>query len=808
MSAAPKPASESLLSVRDLHVTYRAAGGVPAVRGVSFDLAAGETLGLAGESGSGKSTLAGALLRLLPRGTKVTGEVLLDGEDVLRMRPGRLRAVRWTELAIVFQGALHSLNPVQRVGPQIGEAIELHSPKMRGGQVKRRVEELLEFVGLPARRAVDYPHQLSGGQRQRVLIALALACNPRLLIADEPTTALDVMVQAQVLRLLENLQKDFGLAVVFITHDLSTLASVCRRLAVMYAGRIVEEGPSAEVFAEPGAPVHARPRRRVPRHRRPGLPDAALRASPGDPPDPRDLPSGCPFHPRCPVARPECPDDRRRALARGARPQRGLRARPGRRMAQVTARRCSSSRGLEVRFRGRHGSLARAVDGVDLDVRARRGARARRRVRLRQDDARADDRRPRAARTPARCASRASASARSGRALRGYRRRVQMVFQDPSGALNPRQTIYEVVAEGVRIQKPPGVEEALVADALARAGLRPPERFFPLYPVRGLGRPAPARRDRRGDGARAEPARRRRARLEPRRLGARRDPPAHAEARPRDRASRILVVTHDLGLAWNIADRVAVMYLGRIVEQGTTEELLLRPRHPYTRALLSVVPEVGRVEQQILVGEAPDPTRIPPGCRFHPRCPLVASGEAARLGIEERCRGEDPVLAPVRDAVAGQVAACHATAFTEAVAGCRRSQRLTSGRAGRPAPRRRPRPTTWYASASERRSSARLGAALRLGPGDAVARGRAGPGVAGIRGGHADLAVVALLHPRVELRLVLRAVADRGPRRPAEDVVLDPPEDRRGRVSIGPLRPAARRTAALRSAVPRPRREA
>jgi peptide/nickel transport system ATP-binding protein len=302
VNAVPATQATPLLSVRDLRVTYGTqASAIPAVRGVDLDLGVGETLGLAGESGCGKSSLAGALLRLLPRGTQVTGSVLLDGEDVLTMKPGRLRAVRWTELAIVFQGALHTLNPVQRIGSQIGEAIRLHSPGARGSAVSARVGELLELVGLPARRARDYPHQLSGGQRQRVLIGLALACEPRLLIADEPTTALDVMVQAQVLRLLEDLQQRLGLAVVFITHDLSTLAAVCKRIAVMYAGRIVEEGPSDQVFA---APAH--PYTRALAAAFPIIGDPAFRMAPtglaGDPPDPRELPSGCPFRPRCPDA--------------------------------------------------------------------------------------------------------------------------------------------------------------------------------------------------------------------------------------------------------------------------------------------------------------------------------------------------------------------------------------------------------------------------------------------------------------------------------------------------------------------------
>jgi len=295
----------SVLELRDLHVTYRTEGGpVPAVRGVNLSLEIGDTVGLAGESGCGKSTIAAALLRLLPKGTEVRGDVLLDGEDVYAMKPGRLRAVRWTSAAIVFQGALHSLNPVRRVGQQIEEAILLHS-QMSNRAARVRVGDLLERVGLPAARADRYPHQLSGGQRQRVLIALALSCEPKLLIADEPTTALDVMVQAQVLALLEQLQREQGLALLFITHDLSVLTSTCRRLAVMYAGRIVEEGASNEVFADPQHPYS-----RALAAAFPTIGDLSSRMNPqglaGDPPDPSALPTGCPFHPRCAVAVAEC----------------------------------------------------------------------------------------------------------------------------------------------------------------------------------------------------------------------------------------------------------------------------------------------------------------------------------------------------------------------------------------------------------------------------------------------------------------------------------------------------------------------
>jgi len=295
----------SLLSVRNLNVTYTTQGGeVPAVRGVDLEVGRGEVLGLAGESGCGKSTVAHAVLRLLPPGARAEGEVLLDEEDVLAMKPGRLRAVRWTEAAIVFQGAMHALNPVRRVGDQIAEAMTIHRQASER-EALLRARELVEQVGLPARRARDFPHELSGGQKQRIMIAMALACNPSLIIADEPTTALDVMVQAQVLALLSGLQREFGLAMIFITHDLSVLVEACDRIAVMYAGRVVEEGPSESLF---GSPAH--PYTRSLAAAFPQIGDGRFRRAPsglpGDPPDPAAVPSGCAFHPRCPDAIEAC----------------------------------------------------------------------------------------------------------------------------------------------------------------------------------------------------------------------------------------------------------------------------------------------------------------------------------------------------------------------------------------------------------------------------------------------------------------------------------------------------------------------
>ena len=319
--------TSTLLEFRDVSLAYRTEEGpLPAVRDVSFAVRAGEVVGVAGESGCGKSTLASTVLRLQPRDATVEGEVLVDGKDVLTISWGDLRAVRWGEASIVFQGALHSLNPVKRVEDQIGEAIRAHEPEVSDQDVHERVEELLGQVGLPPGRSRAYPHQLSGGQKQRVMIAMALACRPRLIVADEPTTALDVMVQAQILDLLTMFVRELGLGMLIISHDLSVLADVCDRVAVMYAGRLVEVGAADEVFTDPLHPYSRALSASFPR-----IGDPAARYSPsglaGDPPDPRELPPGCSFSPRCALAVDAC---------REAEPPL-LEARPGRQVACIRA---------------------------------------------------------------------------------------------------------------------------------------------------------------------------------------------------------------------------------------------------------------------------------------------------------------------------------------------------------------------------------------------------------------------------------------------------------------------------------------
>ena len=295
-----------LLQVKDLHVH---AGDKYIVDGVDLELQHGEALGLAGESGCGKTTTALALMKLLPGALSQTGTMTLNLKDsdepinLERRTETGMRYVRWRHISLVFQGAMNALDPVQRVEVQFDEAIRLHSPKADSNEVKARTEELLTTVGLPNVVGRRYAHQLSGGQRQRVMIALALACNPSLVIADEPTTALDVVMQAQVLQLLERLRERLGLALILITHDLGVLAETCDRIAIMYAGRIVEIGPVDTVFSNPQHPYTKRLLESMPSiGGSRGLADPI----PGGPPDPGESPPGCRFRPRCPYAQEIC----------------------------------------------------------------------------------------------------------------------------------------------------------------------------------------------------------------------------------------------------------------------------------------------------------------------------------------------------------------------------------------------------------------------------------------------------------------------------------------------------------------------
>ncbi|WP_225414273.1 ABC transporter ATP-binding protein [Stigmatella hybrida] len=294
----------ALLSVKDLRVEYLTpAGPVCAVDGVSFDIGKGEVLGLAGESGSGKSTVAQALLRILRPPAVITGgQVFFEGQDVLAMSEAQLRQLRWRKISLVFQSAMNSLNPILSIGEQIVDAIQAHLPMKRPEALDRAVA-LLKLVGIDSSRLTSYPHQLSGGMRQRVVIAIALALEPPLMLMDEPTTALDVVVQKEILHQVSELKEKLGFSILFITHDLSLILEFSTRIAVLYAGKLMEMAPSRELFTAPKHPytqglLGSVPSVRGPRRKLVGIP--------GSPPDMRRLPSGCRFHPRCPSAMDQC----------------------------------------------------------------------------------------------------------------------------------------------------------------------------------------------------------------------------------------------------------------------------------------------------------------------------------------------------------------------------------------------------------------------------------------------------------------------------------------------------------------------
>ncbi len=299
--------SAPLLVVEELRTHFKMSDGwVKAVDGVSFRLNDGEALGIAGESGCGKTTTALSLMRLLPPNARIRkgSSIKLFGIDVVPKTEDQLRRYRWREVSIVFQGAMNALNPVRTVGDQIAEPIEVRLGEPRD-RARKRAGELLELVGIPRKRAGAYPHELSGGMRQRAMIAMALACDPAIVVGDEPTTALDVMVQAQILQLLERLRQELGLSLILITHDLSVIADTCDRTLIMYAGKVAEEGPVKRIFTAPRHPyttklLGAFPNIQADRR--------TLETIPGLPPDLRDPPSGCRFHPRCPAVMDVCKD--------------------------------------------------------------------------------------------------------------------------------------------------------------------------------------------------------------------------------------------------------------------------------------------------------------------------------------------------------------------------------------------------------------------------------------------------------------------------------------------------------------------
>jgi peptide/nickel transport system ATP-binding protein len=651
---------------------------VHAVRGIDFAVEAGEVLAIVGESGCGKSITSLTILGLLPKTARVSGSVRFRGRELLGLPDREMRHVRGRSIAMVFQDTMTSLNPVYRIRAQLIETLRAHDPSISGVEAERRSLELLEAVGISsARRRLDqFPHELSGGMRQRVVIAIAMANRPDVIIADEPTTALDVTVQAQVLELLKLAHVTTGSAMILITHDLGVVAGIADRVLVMYAGRAVEVGRVDDIFYRPRMPYTVGLLGSVPR-----LNDrAGGRLTPihGRPPSALDLPAGCPFHPRCPIRRDICFASEPQLLAIDGSGHAcachfsaevdgtvfaaaaDMPATPTSAPGEVVLRVRDLTKHFPIRsggfIRRRIGDTA-AVDGISFELRRNEilglvgesgsGQSTTGRMILQL--------------LPA---TRGSINFQGvelttlhSEQMRRLRRDIQIVFQDPYASLDPRMQVRAILSESMRIH---GLSRearpARVAELLELVDLEPAHAN--RYPHEFSG------------GQRQRIGIARALSLRPKLLIL--DEPVSAldvsvragvinllQDLRKQLGLSYLFIAHDLSIIRHLADRVAVMYLGAIIETAPTSELFARPAHPYTQALLSAVPNPDPISERsrrriILGGDILTPVVPVVGCRFRARCPKFDRelGETDRA----RCINESPVLA---DHGVGHEAACH-----------------------------------------------------------------------------------------------------------------------------------------------------
>ena len=677
------PKGDPIMQVRDLHVSFATEAGVcRAVRGVNFDLWRGRTLGIVGESGSGKSVTALSLIGLLDDNAKVTGSIIMNGEELIGKTDEEMSEIRGERIAMVFQDPLSALTPMFTIGDQIAEGLITHHPDMSKQQIHDRCVELLELVGIPQpeERLSSFPHQFSGGMRQRVMIAIAIANNPDVIIADEPTTALDVTIQAQILDVLAKAQKETGAAVVLITHDLGVVAGAADDILVMYAGRPVERASIDDIFQHPSMPYTMGLLGAVPK---PHI-AASQRLVPiqGNPPSLVDIPKGCPFSPRCPLATPECSlsepnlevvDANSGHLASCRRLQEIIDknmkytdvfpvpdllpadwADVPRDQRPVT---------LEVDHLVKHfpltggGMFRRTIGQVaavdDVTFKIRQGET----LALVGESGSGKSTtlmeimnlmKPEDGRIVVLGHDLAELKKKAER--KALRKDLQIIFQDPMSSLDPRMPIYDVLAEPLKVHK--WSKEKInrrIGELMELVGLNPD--YVDRFPAQFSG------------GQRQRISIARALATDPKVLLLDVSIQAGIINLLEDLQAKLkisyLFVAHDLAVIRHISDRVAVMYLGQVVELGETEDVFTHPRHPYTQALLSAIPVpdpvVERTRQRIILkGDLPSPSEKHPGCRFASRCPVKL-----RLTPEQQkmCETKRPVLTS-DDQIATEFA-CH-----------------------------------------------------------------------------------------------------------------------------------------------------
>jgi peptide/nickel transport system ATP-binding protein len=670
----------ALLEITDLRTEIQLKDGVVhAVDGVTLHVDEGETLGVVGESGCGKTMTALTIMQLLPNGGRIAGgSIKLDGRELTELKPDDMRKIRGDDIGMIFQDPLSSLNPTHTVGQQIAETVLLHRDASKKEAFDRAVE-VLDLVGLPRarERVEEYPHQFSGGMRQRVMIAMALACEPKLLIADEPTTALDVTIQKQILELIDDLRRRLGMAVIMVTHDLGVIAGRADRVAVMYAGKVVETTETSSLYANPRHPYtealfHALPEKSAETRER-------LYSIPGAPPDLVNPPKGCRFAPRCRYAtdkcRTEAPDLTGETTAHTYRCFFPVGAKERTVAGQLTVVEPAvgaeeelldeqavggvvlEAKDLVKDFPVTKGMLQRkvgtvsAVAGVSFDIRKGEtlglvgesgcGKTTIGRMLVGLDKP-----------TSGSVLFGGTDLARSsGRQYRRERRDIQYMFQDSYASLDPRMRAGSILREPLIVQGMGSRHEqqAKVREMLGKVGL--PASWTERYPHEFSG----GQRQRLGF-ARA-------LLLNPQVIVA--DEPVSAldvsvQAQvlnmmrdlQREMGLTYLFISHDLSVVRYLSNHIGVMYLGKLVEIGTADEVYLRPAHPYTKGLIESAPTADPATERAKVhegisGELPSAIHPPSGCRFRTRCPIA----------QEICSTVEPELKP--HGMVGHLAACH-----------------------------------------------------------------------------------------------------------------------------------------------------